>query len=124
MWDPNLVVPFVVNKFKSNEIYVDTKWALKIEKVTADGKDVPAEDSSAKLDDLNFNKIPIGDAPFVYLVRRSALFFAETFTEKSKYVLKKYNIPETAKRIVIEYRLRESPDVVGPVMTLESQLTS
>lgn len=114
--------PFVVNKFEGKEIYVDPKWGLKIEKVSADGKEVPAENSNAKLDDLNFNKIPIGEAPFVYMVRRLELYFAETFSEQSKYVLKKYNIPETAKKIRIEYRLRESPDVVGPVMTLESQM--
>lgn len=120
-WDPNLVFPFVVERFGQDKIYIEPIWGIKVEKVTADGGAVPGLEFKAKLDDLNFNKVRIGADPFVYLVRRSNLVFARKFSAES-YQLEKYTIPPDAKRIVIEYRLRESPDVAGPVLALESTL--
>jgi hypothetical protein len=121
-WDPHLTFPLVVAKFKQDTIYVDPMWGVRIEKLTVDGRGISGEAFNVKLDDVNFNKIPIGDDPFVYQVRRSYLVFAKTL-DGMKYQLEKYTIPEAAKRIVIEYRLRESNDSVGPVFTLESTLT-
>lgn len=120
-WDPHLVFPFVVVKFKQDDIYVDPVWGIKVEKISVDGEIIPADDFKAKLDDLNFNRISIGSEPFVYQVRRRYLVFARTF-DNNDYELEKYEIPEMAKHIMIEYRLRESNQSVGPVMILESNL--
>ena len=120
-WDPHLVFPFVVVKFKQDDIYVDPVWGIKVEKISVDGEIIPADDFKAKLDDLNFNRISIGSEPFVYQVRRRYLVFARTF-DNNDYELEKYEIPEMAKRIMIEYRLWESNQSVGPVMILESNL--
>ena len=121
-WDPHLTFPFVVAKFKQDTIYIDPMWGIKIEKVTVDGQGILGEAFNVKLDDVNFNKIPIGDDPFVYQVRRAHLVFAKIL-DGMQYQLEKYTIPEAAKRIVIEYRLRESGDSAGPVFILESTLT-
>jgi hypothetical protein len=121
-WDPHLTFPFVVVKFKQDAIYIEPMWGVKVERITVDGQGLPGEAFNVRLDDVNFNKIPIGADPFVYQVRRSHLVFAKTL-DGMKYELEKYTIPDVAKRIVIEYRLRESNDSVGPVFTLESTLT-
>jgi hypothetical protein len=121
-WDPHLVFPFVVAKFKLDKIYIDPMWGLRIQKLTVDGVVIRPEPFKAKFDDVNFNKIEIGDAPFVYVVRRHSLRFASAFDEKGEFQLQKYTIPETAIKIVFDYRLRESPDSVGPDMSLLSRL--
>lgn len=121
-WDPNLVFPFVVERFGQGSIYIEPMWGIKVDKVTADGGAVPGLEFKAKLDDLNLNKVKIGADPFIYLVRRSNLVFARKFSDES-YQLERYTIPPDAKRIVVEYRLRESPDTVGPALVLESTLS-
>lgn len=121
-WDANQVFPFVVTKHKSDKIYVDPMWGLKIDSVTADGKAIAAAAHKARFDDLNFNKFPIGSNPFIYLVRRSNLVFAKTFADKGEFELEKWTVPEMTKLLVVKYRLRESPESVGAVLTLESRL--
>jgi hypothetical protein len=121
-WDPHLVFPLVVLKHKRDHIYLYPTWGLKIDTVTVDGKAVVPEKDKSLMDDLNFNKVPIGADPYIYQVRRLNLVVAKHFSEQGEYELEKYSIPETARRIVIEYRLRESSDSVGPVLALESSL--
>jgi hypothetical protein len=121
-WDPHLVIPFVVPRHRADKIYIDPTWGLRIDRVTADGKAVPPAPHRARPDDVNFNKTAIGADPFVYTVRRLSLVFAKSFKDAGEFELEKYTLPEKAKVVVIEYRLRESPDSVGPVQTLESNL--
>jgi hypothetical protein len=121
-WDPHLVLPFVVLKHRADKIYLEPMWGVKVEQVKADGMPVAPAKHTVNLDDLNFNKTGIGADPFVYLVRRLSLVFAKSFAETGEYELEKYALPERAKVVVIEYRLRESPNSAGPVLTLESKL--
>ena len=121
-WDPNLEVPFVIVKGNADKIYVDPIWGINVERVLADGKAVEPVPHPVRLDDVNMNQIPIGMEPFVYLVRRLSLVFARSFTAAGEYELLKYNLPEKAKVVLFEYRLRETPETAGPVLTMESTL--
>ena len=118
-WDPNLVFPFAVSKHSQDKIFIDPTWGIRIERILADRTPVRAEEFRGRLDDLNFNKMPIGGDPFIYQVRRSHLVFARSFTDADQQ-LEKYTVPNEARLLVFEYRLREANDIVGPVMTLES----
>jgi hypothetical protein len=120
-WDSNLIVPLVVASFGDTKIYADPTWGIKIRQVMADGRVVPAEPHKALFDDVNFSKIDIGQASFVYRVRFLDFFFAKTFTESS-WELEKYTLPRAAKLIRIEYQLRESNERLGPALILESRL--
>lgn len=121
-WDPNLVFPFVVSRFKRDQIYIDPKWGIKIEEIRADGDLVVPRIHDVDLDDLNFRRLPIGGDPFIYQVRYRDLVFAKSFSEEGDYELLKYTIPEASKLVVLQYRLREASNSVGPVMALHSRL--
>jgi hypothetical protein len=120
-WDQNLVLPFVVTAFNEREVYLDPMWAIKIHRVTADNKQIQAEPYEAFFDDLNFSKLSIDDTPFIYTVRLRNLHFARTF-DQNGFQLERYVIPESARQIKIEYRLRETDERLGPVITLISNL--
>jgi len=119
--DPNFVFPFVVTAHRQDQIFVDPIWGIKIERILLGRSPIPPEDFRGRLDDVNYKKIPIGPDPFIYLVRRSSLIFAKTF-DQNDYHLERYNVPPNAPSLVFEYRLRESNDSLGPVLTLESVL--
>lgn len=121
-WDAGLVFPFVVTKFNQAVTYLDPIWGIRIHRLFADGSPVHALRHDADLDEADFRKIPLGEDPFIYQVRRSNLVFARAFNEQGEYRLERFDIPLPAKLIVIEYRLRESNESQGPVLILESRM--
>ncbi|MEZ5582693.1 MAG: hypothetical protein R3F37_07920 [Candidatus Competibacteraceae bacterium] len=74
------------------------------------------------LDDINFNKLRIGEAPFIYQVRFLDFVFAKTFSAED-YELEKYLLPAEAAHISIAYQARESDAVLGPTLVLNSWLS-
>ena len=132
-WDPNLLVPLVVSvpapdqvqpdqaQPERVEIFRDPVWGVRILKVIADGETVAPENHDVDLDDMDFRTIPVGIGPFIYQVRFLDFHFAATFSAHD-YQLVKYALPQTARHIQIQYQLRQSPDAVGPLMTLNSYL--
>jgi hypothetical protein len=117
---PQIVFPFVVEKFERDEIYADPVWGIKIEKITVDNSPVLAEKLKTKSEYPNFDKIFIGTGSFIYQVGSGNLVFASQLTEKGQYNLEKFTIPARARRIEIQYRLRLSPESSGPLLTLQA----
>jgi hypothetical protein len=119
--DPLFVFPFPVQRHTMDRLYIEPVWGIRVDAIQVDGQSIASEPFRARLDDLNFNRVPIASDMFVYLVRRHNLVFARRFSEAGEYDLERYAVPAFGARLRIDYRLRESPTSLGPQHTLLSR---
>ena len=120
-WDANEIVPFPVPLGELTEVFAHAIWGLKIDSVQADGSDIAAQVHDVDMEDADFRTVPVGEPPFVYKVRMSALIFASTVGEQ-EFELVKFKVPQEAKEITFVYRLRGPNQSLGEENRLTSKL--
>ncbi len=116
-WNKRYSFPFVLGDVAGLRLYRDVRWAIVIESCVVDSKPIHAVEFTGRFDDLDFSAIDVEmSGPFVYQFPRGDLIYArklEVTENDAKFEMEKIELPESAKKIEFNYRIRTIGKPVG-----------
>lgn len=100
------VVPFVVFDIPAgHKLYSNSRWALKVERVLVDGKEVLPERKTMFYDDPDLRSVAPSEFCFIYKVLLGHLVFASNNMAGGQD-FHYFGLPSNCREIRIEYRVR------------------
>jgi hypothetical protein len=84
-------------------LYRQPTWAISIESVSCDGRNIPSEPDKTLFDEPDFSSM-ISDADFVYMIWQRRLRFGQPKADGG-YSLYSYRLPDDFRELRIRYRI-------------------